>query len=185
MSPWSSSLVAQRVKNLPAMWETWVRSLGQEDPLEKGMATHSSILAGRIPRTEEPGGLWSMGLQRIRHDWATKHSSSSCLHTGYIFCLEYSSPLQVHLGKSSWIYFKSFSGTFSKLLGNEELHLLAFVISSISFCLRSHLIGGVRRRGGVSLLVCLLYKIRSYLRARVFFIIIYLCASILSNVPGE
>jgi len=49
--------VAQIVKNLPAMWEMQVRSLGREDPLEKGMATHSSILAWRIPRTEEPGGL--------------------------------------------------------------------------------------------------------------------------------
>ena len=52
-----ASLVAQRVKHLPAMRETWVRSLGQEDPLEKEMATHSSILAWRIPWTEEPGGL--------------------------------------------------------------------------------------------------------------------------------
>ena len=50
-------MVAQTVKNLPAVWETWVRSLGQEDPLEKGMTTHSSILAWRIPWTEEPGGL--------------------------------------------------------------------------------------------------------------------------------
>ena len=53
--------VAQTVKNLPAMRETWVRSLGWEDPLEEGMATHSSILAWRIPRIEEPGGLQSMG----------------------------------------------------------------------------------------------------------------------------
>ena len=53
-----ASLVAQTVKNLPAMWETWVRSLGWEDPLEKGMATHSSILAWKIPWTEEPGGLY-------------------------------------------------------------------------------------------------------------------------------
>ena len=53
------------------MQETWVWSLGQEDPLEKGMATHSSILAWRIPWTEEPGGLQSMGLQRVGHDWAT------------------------------------------------------------------------------------------------------------------
>ena len=51
--------MAQRLKRLPAMWETWVRSLGQEDPLEKEMATHSSILAWRIPWTEEPGGLQS------------------------------------------------------------------------------------------------------------------------------
>ena len=55
------SLVAQTVKNLPAIWETWVWSLGREDPLEKGMATHSSIFAWRIPWVEEPGGLQSMG----------------------------------------------------------------------------------------------------------------------------
>ena len=56
------------VKNLPAMQETQVRALGWEDSLEKGMATHSSILAWRIPWTEEPGGLQSMGLQRVRHN---------------------------------------------------------------------------------------------------------------------
>ena len=60
--------MAQRVKNLPSMQETQVQSLGWEDPLEKGMATHSSILAWRMPWTEEPGGLQSMGLQRLRHD---------------------------------------------------------------------------------------------------------------------
>ena len=60
--------VAQLVKNLPAMQETWVQSLGWEDPLEKEVATHSSILAWEIPRTEEPGGLQSMGLQRVGHD---------------------------------------------------------------------------------------------------------------------
>ena len=58
-----ASLVAQLVKNVPAMWENWVQSLGWEDPLEEGMATHSSILAWRIPWTEEPGGLLSMALQ--------------------------------------------------------------------------------------------------------------------------
>ena len=63
-----ASQVAQMIKTLPAMWETQVRFLGLEDPLEKGMATHSSILAWRIPWTEEPGGLQSMGLQRVRHD---------------------------------------------------------------------------------------------------------------------
>ena len=67
-------MVAQRLKHLPAMWETQVWSLGQEDPLEKEMATHSSILAWRIPWTEEPGGLQSTGLQRVRHDWATSLS---------------------------------------------------------------------------------------------------------------
>ena len=60
-----ASLMAQIVKNLPVMQETWVRSLGREDPLEKGVATHSSILAWRIPWTEEPGGLPSMGLQSM------------------------------------------------------------------------------------------------------------------------
>ena len=60
--------VAQEVKNPPAMQETWVRSLGWEDPLEKGTATHSSILAWRIPGTEEPGGLPSMGLHRVKHN---------------------------------------------------------------------------------------------------------------------
>ena len=59
------------VKNLPALQETWVGSLGQEDLLEKGMAIHSLILAWRIPRTEEPGGLQSIGSQRVRHDCAT------------------------------------------------------------------------------------------------------------------
>ena len=54
--------------------ETWIRSMGQEDPLEEGMATHSSILAWRIPWTEEPGGLQSIGLQRVRHDQATYHT---------------------------------------------------------------------------------------------------------------
>ena len=60
--------VAQTIKNLPAMQETQVRSLGQEDSLEKGMATHSSILAWRIPGMGEPGGLSSMGLHRVGHD---------------------------------------------------------------------------------------------------------------------
>ena len=66
-----ASLVAQMVKNLPEMWETQVQSLGQEDPLEKGMATHSSILGWEIPWTEEPGGLQSMGSQRVGHSWVT------------------------------------------------------------------------------------------------------------------
>ena len=60
--------MAQTVKNLPAMQETWVRFLGWEDPLEKEMATHSSILARRIPWTEEPGRLQFMGSQRMGHD---------------------------------------------------------------------------------------------------------------------
>ena len=65
--PWAS-LVPQRLKRLPEMQETRVRSLGREDPLEKEIATHSSILAWRIPWTEEPGGLRSTGSQRVGHD---------------------------------------------------------------------------------------------------------------------
>ena len=64
----SPSLVAHMVKNLPAMWETQVQSLDQEDPLENGMATHSRVLAWKIPWTEEPGRLQSMGLQRVGHN---------------------------------------------------------------------------------------------------------------------
>ena len=61
-------MVAQTVKNPPAMWETLVRSLGWEDPMEEGMATHFSVLAWRIPWAEEPDGLQSMGSQRVEHD---------------------------------------------------------------------------------------------------------------------
>ena len=67
-------LVAQLVKNPLAMQEPWVWSLGWEDPLEKVLATHSTVLAWRIPWTEEPGGLQSMGSQRVRHDWVTEHT---------------------------------------------------------------------------------------------------------------
>ena len=66
-----SSLVAQAVKRLSSMQETWVRSLGREDPLEKEMAIHSITIAWKIPWTEEPGRLQSMGSQRVGHDWAT------------------------------------------------------------------------------------------------------------------
>ena len=73
------SLVAQMVRSRPAMQETWVRSLDWEDPLEKETATHSSIPAWEIPRTEEPGRLQSMGLQRVRHDWGT----NSCIGSSW------------------------------------------------------------------------------------------------------
>ena len=69
--------MAQKVKNLPAMRETWIRSLGWEDPLEEVVATHSNILAWKLPWTEEPGRLQSMGWQRVRHDW-TQQSTLSC-----------------------------------------------------------------------------------------------------------
>ena len=74
------------VKNLPAVQETWVRSLGREDPLKKGMATHSSTLASRIPWMEEPGRLWSMGWQRVRHNQSVSNTLSLlliCHHNVY------------------------------------------------------------------------------------------------------
>ena len=77
--PTLASLVAQRVKHLPAMRETGVWSLGREDPVEKEMATHSSILAWRTPRMEEPGRLQSTGSQRVRHNWATSLLLSYCI----------------------------------------------------------------------------------------------------------
>ena len=75
------------VKNLPAVQETWVCSLGWKDPLEMGMATHSSILAWRIPWTEQPGGLWAMGLQRVGYDQTTDTFTSrktSLLRAGVV-----------------------------------------------------------------------------------------------------
>ena len=80
--PWyiRTSLVAQTIKRLSTMWETLVRSLGREDPLEKEMATHSSTLAWRIPWMKEPDGLQSMGSPRVRHDWATSLSSFFMIH---------------------------------------------------------------------------------------------------------
>ena len=78
--PGETSLVAQTVKCLPAMQETRVRFLGWEDPLEKEMATHSSILAWEISWTEEPGRLQSMGSQRVGHDWATSLSLFTFMH---------------------------------------------------------------------------------------------------------
>ena len=80
-----ASLVAQTVKNQSATQETWVQSLSQADPLEKGMATHSRILAWRIPWVEKPGGLQSMELQRNGHDGATNTFTLS-LFTSFISC---------------------------------------------------------------------------------------------------
>ena len=73
------------VKHLPAMWKTWVLSLGWEDPLEKEMATHSSILAWSIPWTEEPGGLQSMESQRVGHNRATSHTYIQLYNCIYIY----------------------------------------------------------------------------------------------------
>ena len=129
-------MVAQTVNNWPAMQETWVQSLRQEDPLEKGMATHSSSLAWRIPWTEEPGGLQFMGSQRARHDWATKRAHKGarlslsppvCIYPRYTFFL-----LKQHL----FCYFQLFVeiqknqdlatgplGLVTKILHSHCLHL--------------------------------------------------------------
>ena len=91
----SLSLVAQMVKNLLAVQETWVRSLGWEDPLEKGMADHFSIFVWRIPWTEEPGRLQSMGSQRVGHDWVTNtFTPLSFFSTTYLFNQKMSFPLK-------------------------------------------------------------------------------------------
>ena len=83
-----ASLMAQKVKNLPAMWETWVWSLGWEDPLAKGMATHCSILGWRIPCAEEPGGLQSMKSKRIRHAWVPKQQQQQQQHSSMKYTLK-------------------------------------------------------------------------------------------------
>ena len=88
-----ASLVAQRVKRLFAMWETWVWSLGWEDPLEKEMAAHSSTLAWEIPWTEEPGGLQSMGSQRVKHDWVTERARTH-FYLHIFQCVGYSPQLK-------------------------------------------------------------------------------------------
>ena len=92
-----ASLVTQMVKTLPAMQETWFWSLDWEDPLEKGTATHSSILAWRIPWTEEPGRLQSMGSQRAGHDWAT-FTSFHNLEVNLLFAQSSQFGCYVHAG---------------------------------------------------------------------------------------
>ena len=87
----SPSLTAQRLKHLPPMGETWVRSLSREDPLEKEMETHSSILAWRIPWMEEPGRLQSTGSQRVGHNWATSPHLTSP-HLTAFFTVQLSHP---------------------------------------------------------------------------------------------
>ena len=99
MPPWAS-LVAQMVKNLLAMQDTWVQSLACENLLEKGMATHSSVLAGRIPWTEETGRLQSMGLQRIRHDWVSNTQMHT--HTNTHICIHACTCLLYSMLSLSW-----------------------------------------------------------------------------------
>ena len=98
-------LVAQMVKRLPTMQETWVQSLGREDPLEKEMATHFSILAWRIPWTKEPDRLQSMGSQRVGHGWMTSLTYSLTKQ----FCFkEYTSTLDFLTLKGSAITSKNY-----------------------------------------------------------------------------
>ena len=91
-----TSLVAQTVKNLPAMQKTWVLSLGWEDTLEKRMSTPSSILAWRIPWTEDPGGLQSMDSQRVGHDWATFTFTFSHIQISINRSIDRSVPTWIH-----------------------------------------------------------------------------------------
>ena len=119
-----ASLVAQRLKHLPPMRETRVQSLGREDPLEKEMVTHSSILAWRITWTEKPGRLQSTGSQRVGHNWATSLSLFTLTFVSYGFmnitCKNFQSAIYINFEKSwrqryGWFFFDSVF-TFSKSL---------------------------------------------------------------------
>ena len=114
------SLVAQTVKNLPEMQVTWVQFLGWEDPLEKGMATHSSILALRIPWTEKPGGLQSMGSQRVRHD-------CTAITTTQFFCKIYLWGLKV-LRYSAVVVWES----VRTVIGSQKMSRLSVAIKVLS-----------------------------------------------------
>ena len=120
--------MAQTLKNLLAMWKTQVKSLCQEDPLEKGMAIHSSILAWRNPQTEEPGRLQSMGLQRVKHDWVTtlSHSKQIILHL-------YSYLVDVVISLDS-IFQKLFIRFISFIFASKDILCLIFIMKSVSVC---------------------------------------------------
>ena len=95
------SLVAQTEKHLSTMWETWVRSLGQEDPLEKEMAIHSSTITWKIPWTEEPGRLQSMGLERVGHDWVISLSLICLCTCEYTF--SFNQDVQIRHTHCTWL----------------------------------------------------------------------------------
>ena len=97
------------VKNLPAVQETGIQSLGQEDPLEKGMATHSSILAWIMPWTEEPGGLQSTGSQRVGHNWATKTFTFTAHDKNCQFTFQ-----------KQWVTFQQSRGFYFTIVKNAE-----------------------------------------------------------------
>ena len=118
-------------KNLPAM-QTWIQSLGQEDPLEEGMATHSSILAWRIPWTEEPGGLQSMGSQRVGQDWVTNTSRYQLTKSSqplYKDSSSFFSILQVRNLRPDIT-----QGFESKQPTSEPIHLTALVLKWADLC---------------------------------------------------
>ena len=112
------------------MQEIWIRSLGWEDPQEKGMATHSNILARRIPWTEEPGKLQSMGLQRVRHDWATNiFISWMCCSTmsrsvsgiKTIPCAQHFQPGNQEREPTTWSFLCSFLNTLTGILTSQSV----------------------------------------------------------------
>ena len=132
LQPSLASLVAQRLKRPPAMRETWVRSVGQEDSMEKEMATHSSILAWRTPWMEEPGRLQFTGSQRVGHDWATSltqsvlpkaHSHSRMFGSGWVTI-------------PSWLRGSLRSLLYSSFMYSFHLFLIssASIRSSPNFC---------------------------------------------------
>ena len=131
ISQWAST-AAKRVKCPPEMWETRVWSLGQEDPLEKEMATHSSILAWRIQWTEEPSRLQSTGLQKVRHEWATsltftigqwaQMKQTSFEPSGFF-------SLCVHV--SLYVYSTFLNATLTTFLWGREIHCVALVTSLV------------------------------------------------------
>jgi len=106
MLVWWASLVAQMIKSLPAMQEIWVRSLGQEDPLEKGMTIHSSSFAWRIPWTEEPGGLQTMRSKRVGHNWVTNT----------LLLVWWENQIEAYRWKHFWKYFEINSSIWTNWL---------------------------------------------------------------------
>ena len=114
-----ASLLAQMVKDLPALWETWVWSLGWEDPLEEGMATHSNILAWRIPMDRGACSLQSVGSQRVRHDWATKAQHSK---DGWV-----NKEIVRYIDIYMYIYVYTYVCVSGTLLNHKKNEILPFV----------------------------------------------------------
>ena len=139
-----ASLVVQSVKNLPVMWETWVLSFGWKDPLEEGMATHSSIHAWRIPWTEELGGLQSRWSQRVGHDWAAKNSTEQ--HSKNIYPYYFTTSLFYNVFPSSalsfWLINDSRSSAFSCSPGAVSYKVHHWTNRCDEFCISSSTIYG-------------------------------------------